>query len=391
MIRTTPLPLLTLLLLAVALPARAEILAMMNYESKSPDSLKSLKLGSPPERREGIAVIDVDPESPNFGSTLVDLPLPPDLVAHHIFYDRTMTKAYVTALGKGELRVIDMTRNPYRVKLIPVPGCKLGEDVVFDETNTTWYLTCMASANVIVGDVASDTVRGEITIPDTFPHGIAVHSGIDRMLVTSTVSADLEDARESITVLEASSGEILDSHKLSRKPSPSGAAPVEVLFVPRSEPPVAYVTNMFGGTLWSATWNPGKGDFDVAQVFDFNPLGAGVPLEMYFDEGGTTLYVTTAKPGALHVFDLASGLDQPRLVESFAAGEGAHHVGLTRDGRYAFVQNALLNLPGMSDGSVTVVDLHQGEVVASMDALKSAGYNPNSLVLLPEWNSLAGH
>jgi hypothetical protein len=216
--------LLALLLLTAALPARSEILAMMNYESKSPDSLKSLKLGSPPERREGIAVIDIDPESPNFGTTLVDLPLPPDLVAHHIFYDRTMTKAYVTALGKGELRVIDMTRNPYRVKLIPIPGCKLGEDVVFDETNTTWYLTCMASANVIVGDVASDSVRREIAIPDTFPHGIAVHSGIDRILVTSTVSADLKDARETITVLQASSGKILGSHKLSHKPSPSGTA-----------------------------------------------------------------------------------------------------------------------------------------------------------------------
>jgi len=385
------LPLCALLLLAVAVPARAEILAMMNYESKSPDSLKSLKLGSPPERREGIAVIDIDPESPNFGATLVDLPLPPDLVAHHIFYDRTMTKAYVTALGKGELRVIDMTRNPYRVKLIPVPGCKLGEDVVFDESNTTWYLTCMASANVFVGDVASDSVRREIAIPDTFPHGITVHSGIDRMLVTSTVSADLKDARETITVLEASSGKILGSHKLSHKPSPSGEAPVEVLFVPQSEPPVAYITNMFGATLWSATWNPGKGDFDVAQVFDFNPLGAGVPLEMYFDELGTTLYLTTAKPGALHVFDLASGLDQPRLVKSFATGEGAHHVGLTRDGRYAFVQNALLNLPGMSDGSITIVDLKAEKVIGSVDTLKNKGFNPNSIVLLPQWNHLAGH
>jgi hypothetical protein len=29
--------------------------------------------------------------------------------------------------------------------------------------------------------------------------------------------------------------------------------------------------------------------------------------------------------------------------------------------------------------------------VASMDTLKNAGFNPNSIVLLPEWNSLAGH
>ncbi|MDX1593482.1 MAG: YncE family protein [Gammaproteobacteria bacterium] len=386
------LPKFLLLCLAwLVLPAQAEILAMMNYETKSADSLKTLKLTAPQPRREGIAVVDVDPASPRFGQTLVDIPLPPDLVAHHIFYDRTMTKAYVTALGKGELRVIDMTRNPYRVELIEVPGCKFGEDVIFNEANTTWYLTCMASANVFVGDVATDTVQREIKLPGTFPHGLAVHTGIDRVLVTSTVSADLKDAREIVTELRASTDEVLGTHKLSNKPSPSGEAPVEILFVPGSTPPVAYVTNMFGGTLWAMRWNPESQGFDTSQAFDFNTLGVGVVLEIYFDAGGKTLFVTTAKPGKMHVFDLSAGPLEPKLVRTFDAAEGAHHVGFTRDGRYAFVQNALLNLPGMSDGSVSVIDLQKNAVVASMDALKEAGLNPNSIVLLPEWNALAGH
>jgi hypothetical protein len=55
------------------------------------------------------------------------------------------------------------------------------------------------------------------------------------------------------------------------------------------------------------------------------------------------------------------------------------------------VQNALLNLPGMSDGSVTVVDLQKQEVVKSMDTLKDAGFNPNSIALLPAWYNAAGH
>ena len=57
----------------------------------------------------------------------------------------------------------------------------------------------------------------------------------------------------------------------------------------------------------------------------------------------------------------------------------------------AAVQNALLNLPGLSDGSITVIDLAKGEVVGSVDTLKDMGLNPNSLVLLPEWNHFAGH
>ena len=31
------------------------------------------------------------------------------------------------------------------------------------------------------------------------------------------------------------------------------------------------------------------------------------------------------------------------------------------------------------------------EVIATVDTLQKQGLNPNSLVLLPDWNSLAGH
>ena len=55
------------------------------------------------------------------------------------------------------------------------------------------------------------------------------------------------------------------------------------------------------------------------------------------------------------------------------------------------VQNNFVGLPGMDDGSVTVIDLEKEEVIASMDTLKKQGLNPNSIVLLPEWHHDAGH
>ncbi len=64
---------------------------MLNYESKPDDKLKELKMPAGTEtRREGIAVIDVDPNSDNYGKILIDIPLPPDLVAHHIFFITVM-------------------------------------------------------------------------------------------------------------------------------------------------------------------------------------------------------------------------------------------------------------------------------------------------------------
>ena len=136
--------------------AKSEILAMLNYESKPAESLKALKLTGARERREGIAIIDMDPKAATFGKILMDIPLPPDLVAHHIFYDRKMQKAYITALGKPELHVFKLNQYPYRLKRIDVPKCMMGEDVVFSEDNKTWYLTCMHSSNVYVGKTATD-------------------------------------------------------------------------------------------------------------------------------------------------------------------------------------------------------------------------------------------
>ena len=351
--------------------ASAQIHAMVNYETKSPESLKVLKNPvSPGARKEGIAVIDVDPKSKTFGQILQDLPLPADLVAHHIFYNRDQSKAYVTSLGKPELRVIDMKAKPLAIKVIAVPGCAVGEDVVFSDDNSKWYLSCMGTQAMVVGDAKADKPLQTVKLPKPYPHGIAIHNGIDRILLTSTVRAsDLGDAGEFITAVEASTGKVTGTYKVSKKASPAGEAPVEVLFVPGAKTPVAYVTNMYGGTLWTATWNAGKKDFVVEQVHDFAAQKAGVPLEIYFSPKSDRLYVTTAKPGHLHVFDISANAAKPKLTKTLAIAEGAHHVAFTKDWRYAFVQNALLNLPGMSDGSITVVDLKAEKVIGSVDTL----------------------
>lgn len=360
--------------------ARAEILALLNYETK-PEQIV---------RKEGLAVIDVDPKSPSFGKLLMEIPLPPDLVAHHIYFNRDKSKAYVTALGKSILHVMDLTRFPYRMKAVPVPDCQVLEDVVFSEDNRTWYLTCMGSSNVVMGDAATDKPIKTIASPSggpafiKYPHGISIHNGIDRVIITSTVRAsDLGDPGETVTVLEASTGKVLSTHKVSRKPSPSGEAPVEVMFMPGTNPPVAYITNMYGGTLWMAIWDVGTKGFSFSQVDEYGPRGHGVALEMEHNRKRDRLYVTTAKPGHVSVYDV-SDPQKPKFVKAIPAAAGAHHLVFSPDERYLFVQNSLLNLPGMSDGSITVIDVAKEEPIASVDTLKNMGFNPNCIVLLPQ-------
>lgn len=360
---------------------QAEILALVNYETKAEHSF----------RKEGIAILDVDPASPNFGKILADMPLPPDFHNHHIFYNRDSSKAYVTGLGRGKLYVLDVKRFPYRLRMVAVPDCAVGEDVVVSEDNTHWYLTCMGSSAVIVGDAVADKPIKTIRTPKPYPHGIAIHSGIDRILITETISHELKNPGETITAIEASTGKVLSTHKVSNKPSPAGEAPVEILFVPGINPPVAYITNMFGASLWGAVWNPAKKDFEVHQAVDLKPFNGGVPLEMYFNEKADRFYLTTANPGQFHIFDISGDPKHPKLLKSIPAAGGAHHVAFTKDWRYAFVQNNLLGLPGMSDASITVIDMQKEQAVASIDTFKNQGLNPNLIVLLPEWNAPAGH
>ena len=154
------------------------------------------------------------------------------------------------------------------------------------------------------------------------------------------------------------------------------------MFSPQTNPPVAHITNMLEGTLWSGVWNSESKDFSFQQIDDYGPRKQGVALEMLYNKKGNRLYVTTAKPGHVNVYD-NSDPRHPKFLKAIAAAAGAHHLVLSQDEQYLFVQNSLLNLPGMSDGSITVIDLLKGEPIASVDTLKNQGFNPNCIVLLP--------
>jgi DNA-binding beta-propeller fold protein YncE len=155
------------------------------------------------------------------------------------------------------------------------------------------------------------------------------------------------------------------------------------MFSPGADPPVAHITNMLEGTLWMAAWNASSKAFRFEQVDDYGPRGQGVALEIMYNRKGDRLYVTTAKPGSVNVYDNTDP-QHPKFLKAIPAAAGAHHLVLSPDEGYLFVQNSLLNLPGMSDGSVTVIDVTKGEVIASMDTLKNQGLNPNCIVLLPQ-------
>ncbi len=362
--------------------ASAEQTALVLYETKGADQS---------QRQDGIAIIELDPASSDYGQILAQIPLPPEFHSHHIFYNPARTKAYVTSLVTPELRVFDVTEFPYRHSSVEVADCEVGEDVSFSEAQGKWYLTCMGSSVVIVGDAETDEVLETIAMPAPWPHGIATNDAIDRQLVTSTANpySEAPEWGEDIVVLQPSTGKILSTHKVSNAPSPSGAGPVEAFFVPGVEPPLVYITNM-EGSLWLAEWQPAHEEFTFREEFRFDELGQGMALEVYFNAAGDRAYITSAMPGHLNAFDISDPLAPRHLWAAEAAG-GAHHLVFSEDGSRAYVQNSLLNIEGMNDGSISVIDLETGEKTGSIDTFKEAGLTINTIVLTPEAKDFHSH
>ena len=361
----------------------AEMLAILNWETKARDSLESLKLGYDKNREEGISIIELDKNEVNYGKILLTIPVSNQLVTHHIFYNQDLSKAYITSLEGEYLHVINMNDNILRMKPVYVPGCLVQENIIFSNNNERWWLTCMGSERVIEGNAVSDTVIKTIMMPNTFPHGISLDERIDRILVASCVSPDMSNAGKTIEVIEASSGTHLKSILITRG---SSNAPVEVVWKFWSD------LDSMPSSLWLLKWDYKSSDFIAKEVYDFKKLSNAImPLEIYFDRLLNKALITSADPGKLHVFDITKGLDKPRLIKDIDASGGAHHVAITRDEKIAFVQNGLLNIPGINDGSITVVNLENYEVVDSIDTFKNNGLTINSITLLPNWYNSAGH
>lgn len=333
---------------------------------------------------DGVAIVDLTPRSPNFGQILQDVPIGVGIEPHHPYYNRDGSKLYTTALGGERLYRIHIHDDRIEsITPIETGGCVVGEDLYFSRDGSRYHLTCMGSDRVVVFDARTDQVIEEISAPHPsdpfirYPHGISVNEALDRLIVTDTVSPDLQDAGTNVSIIEYSSGRVLATIPLAKSPD-APSAPVEVLFANGGE--TAYVTGMLDASIWALRSDAASGNFSPTLVDDGEPRGESWPLEMYVGPGGY-LYVSWGVPGGVNVYEIErdGGLT---LVRTLPADAGAHHVDFSPDGRTMFVQNNLLNLDGLNAGTLTAVDLRSGKLIARSDSFLRQGKMPESLAIL---------
>ncbi len=339
--------------------------------------------------KDSIAIIEMDPESANFGNILYDYPLPKfDAPLHHLYYSPN-GRLYATGLGSEcSLAEIDLVRNAQaepvitKVECLDTQGQSVGEDIMWHSVNGKlhMFVTFMGGTDLSQVDAGSVGVFdpqtnkvlkiiearksqvGEGKPYIMYPHGISAYE--DRMVVTSTVHPNLADGIGNVvTVIDLNSFEPIENIVTEdAKPVGFPSSPVEVLFVRPSivegVEPAVLVNTMFGFETWKIPYDAKSKVFaEPEKLYDGATAGTGVPLEFYGND--TELFISHAIPGLVKRYDLKSLPDLVPSGEDIKTELGAHHMIFysSASGRKLIaVQNNLLNLGDAKDNDPTDVD-----------------------------------
>ena len=336
-----------------------------------------------------VAIVELDPEAPNFGEILEEYDYTGyEYPLHHLYYSPS-GRLYATGLDPAcSLAEIGLSRDSTGtptingVECLDTQGQQVGEDIMWHSVDGREYMfvTFMGGTGVDQADGGSvgvfdpqsnEVIKviesrrssvGEDQPYIMYPHGISAYG--DRMVVSSTVHPDLATGvGNAVTIIDLNTMEPIENIVIEdAKPVGFPSSPVEVLFVRPSiselATPSVLVNTMFGFEVWQIPFNEADKSFGVpVKLYDGASEGTGVPLEFYGNE--TELFISHSIPGVVKRYELDS---LPDLVPSGPdiQGElGAHHMIFfaTRSGREVIaVQNNLLNLGNAADDDPTDID-----------------------------------
>lgn len=349
---------------------------------------------------DGIAVIELDPEAPNFGNISSKLELGIGVLPHHLYYNNNAKKLYTTALGGSYLYEvktgIDQNGLPKLINSTPIDTGEntVGENLFFTNDGR-YFMTFMGGAggpkdgSIGVFNANNNQLIKTIKAPIQdnpnkfimYPHGISINEDKGLMMVTSTIHPDLTTGvGNTCTLLDLNTYEIKETYQIADSPTDM-SAPVETLLLRGKFPQYALATTMLGGDIWIAPYNAITKKYDAfSKVFDGSTQGLGWTLEMYIDDTNK-LYVSFADPGKVLVFDL-SNLPQLKLLKTFNADKGAHHMAFfkTKSGKEVVaVQNNLLNIPNLNSGTINIIDINTGQNLGTVNLRTRYGILPESI------------
>src|SRR5688572_32532528 len=124
------------------------VTSQMNAESPHPSSgLMLVDYRNLDGGKDGVTLIDLDPESKQFGKIIQQRPIGQGVLPHHLYFNRDQSKLYNTALGGSYLYEIALKKDangmPHigQITTIDTLGNIVGEDVYFTQDGSRFYMT----------------------------------------------------------------------------------------------------------------------------------------------------------------------------------------------------------------------------------------------------------
>lgn len=358
---------------------------------------------------DGVVLMDLDPESEDFGKILQQRAIGAGVLPHHLYFNHEENRLYTTALGGENLYEIKLDNGEDGlptmgwIKGIDTGGSIVGEDIYFTRDGSRYYVTFMGgqggdkAGSVGVFDAHTNELLETIVapVPDDlpsdqpfilWPHGISANEDRGLMMVTSTIHHELTKGMgNTVTLIDMETNQPIKTYLVSESWD-EFSSPVEVIMLRDGLPEVALVNTMIGGDVWMAEYDEASGLYgEFSKVVEGDDSGLGWALEFYIhenNEGEKELFISFAVPGVVNVYSLDDLPGQLTLKRQLPAGLGAHHMTFfeTESGREVVaVQNNLLNLDGLNSGLITVVDIMTGEVLAELDMPAEYGLMPESV------------
>lgn len=357
---------------------------------------------------DGIAIVDLDPESRHFGRLTDNIEIGPGVVTHHPYWNHNDTKLYLTALSGDYLYSVDYHYTWWdelrldSVTPLDSGGMHVGEDMYFTSDGTRYYVTFMGGDGSLLGgalnvydsetDELIETIQAtkpensESTEPYIlWPHGISANEEQGLMMVASCIHPDtVSGIGNTITTIDMNTNTPIKT-QLAAESASSLSSPVEVLMLRGEFPPFALTSTEFDNNIWAAPYDETTGTYGAFfKAIEGDSRGLGWPLEFYIyptKTGEKELFISWAVPGVVEVYSL-DNLPVLTPKRSFATGAGAHHMAFfrTRSGREVVaVQNNLLNIDGLNDGTITVHDVYTGQLLGTADLPSRYGIMPEAV------------
>jgi 56kDa selenium binding protein (SBP56) len=337
-----------------------------------------------------VAVIEFDPDAPNYGKVLRTVPLEGANAVgnepHHVGLSRdgrTMALGGLLSVLRGQDQVFffDVTRPrfPTFIRSDNPPNASITDEFAALD-NGGFLVTFMGGGDgahpgrVVEYDAATAQVQTwPVTPPDDGfnPHGISIDE-VHNLMVTSDFicpvrtlhvhGGDRANIRGSVRVWDFAQRAIVRTIVVGDAAHPAGT--MEVQLIPRDRGLRAFTAGMVDNKLYLVDTQEGT----AAPVFDFDafssPNTPAMPQLLRMNREGTRLFVTLNGAGKVVMFNIARP-DHPEVMSVVDLGpdSGPHFLRLTGDETRLVVSDYFLVEDLAPGGIVTAEGDHKIHVI----------------------------